>query len=154
MTRTRYPILFARRELIEGNGFVAGVTVHGRLLLTREEGESLVEGVNPGGIAARGDTPSDALAEFGSELRLVLFDIAEEAGSFAEFEAEVERFFHGTSGIAAEEWEAAVAEVRAGRVAADWLRKQPAETPVSIQVVAIEQPKAANNEQDEAALAA
>lgn len=151
---TRYPILFNRRDLIEGNGFVASVAVHGRLLLTDEEGEAWVEGVNPGGIAVRGDSLSDALAEFSSEFRVVLFDIAEGARSFEEFEAEVERFFRETSPTAASEWEAAVAEVRDGKVEANWIGKRPADTPLSIRVVAIQQPQASNNEEDEAAIAA
>jgi hypothetical protein len=151
---TRYPILFARRDLIEGNGFIAGVTVHGRLLLTMEEGESWVEGVNPGGIAAGGESPVEALAEICSELRVVLFDIAETAATFEDFKVEVERFFHSTSRVAAEEWEAAVAEVRAGRIEADWLNKRPADSPLSIQVDLIRQPQARNNEEDEAAIAA
>lgn len=151
---TRYPILFARRELIEGNGFVAGVSVSGRLLLTEEEGETWVEGVNPGGIAARGDSPSEALAEFCSEYRVVLFDIADGAPSFDAFKAEVERFFNGASPTIAEEWERAVEDVREGKVDADWLSKRSADSPVSIQVQPVQQPRSANNEEDEAAIAA
>jgi hypothetical protein len=33
MTRARYPILFTRHELVEGDGFVAGVAIRGRALL-------------------------------------------------------------------------------------------------------------------------
>lgn len=79
---TRYPLLFGRRELVEGNGFVARVTVSGRALLTDEDGEFWVEGVNPGGFAARGESPSEALAEFGSAFLTILFDIASDARSF------------------------------------------------------------------------
>lgn len=150
----RYPLLFGRRELVEGNGFIAGVAVHGRLLLTEEGAESWVEGVNPGGIAARGESPGQALAEFGSEYRVVLFDIAADSRSFEEFKAEVERFFNDTSLPAAREWTAAVEDVRAGRVAADWLKKQPADSPLGIDVILIQQPLAAHNEEDEAAIAA
>lgn len=151
---TRYPILFARRELIEGNGFVAGVAVSGRLLLTEEEGEAWVEGVNPGGIAASGETPGQALAEFCSEYRVVLFDIAAAAPNFEDFKDEVERFFHGASSTVAAEWEMAVKDVQAGKVDADWLNKRPANSPINIQVVPVQQPRAANNEEDEAAIAA
>jgi hypothetical protein len=151
---THYPLLFGRRELVEGNGFIAGVALHGRLLLTDEGNESWVEGVNPGGIAARGDSPAEALAEFCSEYRVVLFDIAAEASSFSEFKAEVERFFNDTSPTVAREWQAAVEEVRAGRVDADWLRKQSADSPLGIEVVLIQMPQAANNEEGEAAIAA
>jgi hypothetical protein len=151
---TRYPILYGRRELIEGNGFVAAVALHGRVLLTEEESDYWVEGVNPGGIAARGDNPSEALAEFCSEYRVVLFDIAAEARSLEEFKTGVERFFNDTSPTAAREWEAAVDEVRSGKVEANWLDKRPAESPLSIEVVPVRQPQATNNEEDEAAIAA
>jgi hypothetical protein len=151
---TRYPILFGRHELIEGNGFIARVALHGRLLLTEEAGEYWVEGVNPGGIAARGDSPSEALASFSAEYRVVLFDIAADAPSFGELKTEVERFFNETSPAAVQEWMAAVEEVRAGKVEAGWLNKRPAESPLGVDVVAIQQPQAANNEEDEAAIAA
>jgi hypothetical protein len=149
-----YPLLFGRRELVEGNGFIAGVALHGRLLLIEEGDEFWVEGVNPGGIAARGESPGEALAEFCAEYRVVLFDIAAEARSFEELKAEVERFFNGTSPTAAKEWMAAVEEVRAGRVDANWLKKQPADSPLGISVVLVQQPQASNNEEDEAAIAA
>jgi len=153
---TRYPILFNRRELIEGNGFVAGVAVRGRALLTdeEEEGEYWVEGVNPGGFAARGGSPSEALAAFVAELRTVLFDIATDGRSFEEFRADVEKFFHETNKIALAEWEEAVQEVRNGRVKVDWLTHRPAESPLGIEVLLIRQPQASNNREGEAALAA
>lgn len=151
---THYPLLFSRRELVEGNGFIAGVALHGRLLLTDEGSESWVEGINPGGIAARGVSPSEALAEFCSEYRVVLFDIAAEARSFEEFKEEVERFFNDTSPTADREWRAAVEEVRAGNVKASWLRMQPADSPLGIEVVLVQQPQASNNEEGEAAIAA
>ena len=36
---THYPLLFGRRELLEGNGFIARVSVSGRALLADEDGE-------------------------------------------------------------------------------------------------------------------
>jgi len=105
----RYPILFSRRELVEGNGFIARVGVLGIALLLEEDDETWVEGINPGGFAAKGSSPSEALAVFYQELRLVLFDIAIEALSFEEFRAEVDRFFDETNQTALHEWEEAVA---------------------------------------------
>ena len=150
----RYPILFSRRELIEGNGFIAAVGVSGRALLFDENGESWVEGVNPGGFAAKGASPSEALAAFCEEFRLVLFDIASEAGAFESFKAEVEEFFHETNETALREWEMAVSEVRQGKVTVDWLDRRPAESPLTIDVVKIRHPKAANNQEGGAAIAA
>lgn len=151
---TRYPLLFGRRELIEGNGFIAAVAVNGRALLAEEDDEFWVEGVNPGGFAANGGSPSEALAEFNSAFRSVLFDIAAEAPDFEEFRAEVERFFAETNEPVAREWAEAVAQVRAGQVTADWLDKRPADSKTGIEVVLIERPAAANNQLGEAVLAA
>lgn len=151
---THYPLLFGRRELVEGNGFIARVAVHGRLLLTDEGDEVWVEGVNPGGVAARGGSPAEALAEFCSEFRVVLFDIAADTDSFSEFKAEVERFFNDTSPAAARDWKEAVDAVRAGKVDADWLAKRSADSPLEIEVVLVQVPLAANNEEGEAAIAA
>jgi hypothetical protein len=151
---TRYPILFGRRELVEGNGFIAGVIVDGRALLTEEDGEFWVEGINPGGFAAAGDSRHEALAAFCTELKTILFDIASDALSFEEFRASVEQFFNETSVMALKEWEEAVQEVRAGKVESDWLVKRPAESPLGIEVVLVRQPQAGNDREGEAAIAA
>jgi hypothetical protein len=150
----RYPILFGRRELIEGNGFIAGVEVAGRALLSNEDGEYWVEGINPGGFAAKGAGPGEALAALCVEFRLVLFDIAVEAVDFSSFKEAVEKFFHATNQVALQEWNEAVAEVRNGKINADWLDKRPAESPLGINVVQISQPKASHNQEGAAAIAA
>lgn len=150
----RYPILFGRRELVEGDGFVGSIALNGRALLL-ESGEGFwLEGVNPGGFAAGGATPAAALSAFGEELRIVLFDIASEARTFDELREEVERFFHETNEVALQEWEEAVREVREGRLTVDWLGKRPADSPLTVEVSLIRQPKAVNNEEGGAAIAA
>ncbi len=151
---THYPLLFGCRELVEGNGFIARVAVSGRALLSDEDGESWVEGINPGGFSAKGKSPSEALAEFRSAFRAVLFDIASDAGSFQDFQAEVQRFFDETNAPALRDWEEAVQRVRAGQLDADWLNKRPAETRLGIEVAEVNRPAATNNELGEAALAA
>jgi hypothetical protein len=115
-TVTHYPLLFGCRELVEGNGFIARVAVSGRALLSDEDGEAWVEGINPGGFSAKGKSPSEALAEFRSEFRAVLFDIVSGAGSFQDFHDEVQRFFDETNAPALRDWERAVQQVRAGRL--------------------------------------
>ncbi len=124
------------------------------MLTEEEDGTYWIEGVNPGGFAASGSDRGAALAAFGQELRAVLFDIAVDAQTFEAFKAEVEKFFHETSQPALQEWEEAVREVRAGKVEADWLKQRPAESPLSVDVVLIRQPKAANNQEGELAIAA
>lgn len=150
----KYPILFGRRELIEGDGFVGSVDLNGRALLLETDDGFWLEGVNPGGFAAGGSTPAAALSAFCEELRIVLFDIASETGTFDEFREEVERFFHETNEAACQEWEEAVREVREGRVSPDWLGRRPADSPLSVEVSRIHQPKAVNNQEGGAAIAA
>jgi hypothetical protein len=152
---THYPLLFGGRELVEGNGFIARVNVSGRALLALEDGgEAWVEGINPGGFAARGTSPNEALSEFYSAFRGVLFDIASDARSFQDFSNEVQRFFNETSVPALREWEEAVQRVKAGQLDADWLNKRPAETKLGIEVTEVSRPAATNNEMGDAALAA
>ena len=115
-----YPLLFGRREFVEGNGFVARVAVSGRALLADENGEWWIEGINPGGFAAAGKSPWEALAELGSAFRAILFDIASSAGSFQDFHDEVQRFFEETSAPALHDWEEAVQRVKTGQLDADW----------------------------------
>ncbi|HZF08856.1 MAG TPA: hypothetical protein VFE33_08715 [Thermoanaerobaculia bacterium] len=151
---THYPLLFGRRELLEGNGFIARVSVSGRALLADEDGEFWVEGVSPGGLAGHGKSPHEALADFSAAFRAVLFDIAAEANSFEVFRQEVLRFFDETSGPALAEWEEAVRQVKAGQVTAEWLEKRPAESKLGIEVAKVSQPAAANNDLGQATLAA
>jgi hypothetical protein len=151
---THYPLLFGRRELVEGNGFIARVAVSGRALLSKEDGEVWVEGINPGGFSAKGQNPSEAIAEFCSAFRAVLFDIASDARSFRDFHDEVQEFFNETNAPALREWEEAVQKVKAGQLDAEWLNKRPAETRLGIEVTEVSRPAATNNELGEAALAA
>jgi hypothetical protein len=151
---THYPLLFGCRELVEGNGFIARVAVSGRALLIDEDGEVWVEGINPGGFAAKGQNPNEALAEFCSAFRAVLFDIASDAVSFGDFRDEVQRFFEETNAAALEDWKEAVQRVKAGLVVADWLTKRPADTRLGIEVTEVSRPAATNNELGDAALAA
>src|SRR5213075_2157779 len=92
-----YPLLFSRREKVEGNGFIARVIVSGRILLTEEDGEFWVEGINPGGFAATGKSANEALAQFCLDFLAILFDIANDAEDFEGFREEVGRFFNDTS---------------------------------------------------------
>jgi hypothetical protein len=152
---TQFPLLFGLRELVEGNGFIARVAVSGRALLGEEGDEIWVEGINPGGFAAKGQNPGEALGEFSSAFKAILFDIASDATSFGSFQEEVQRFFNETNLTAAKEWEEAVQRVRAGQLdAPDWLNRRSAETRLGIEVTEVSRPAATNNEMAEAALAA
>lgn len=151
---TRYPILFGFRDLIAGNGFVAGVAVNGRALLVDEGDGYWMYGVNPGGVAAGGATASEAQSEFRVAYRSVLFDIASESADFAAFRTEVERFFSETNEPTKTEWDEAVSEVRSGKVSADWLPRGRAESRIGAEVVLLDHPVPSANALDEAELAA
>ena len=60
----QYPLLFGYRDLVMGNGFMAGVTTEGRALLVDEDGGAWMYGVNPGGVAAGGHDHGAAAAAF------------------------------------------------------------------------------------------
>ena len=151
---THYPILFGFRDLIAGNGFIAGVDLSGRAVLADEGDGFWMYGVNPGGVAGGGSTPGEAQAEFRSAYRSVLFDIAAEAGSFEDFARQVKQLVEETNVPTLAEWQAAVAEVRQGRVDADWLPKRKAEAKIGVEVALLEHPLPSANMLDEAELAA
>lgn len=72
-----YPLLFSYRDPVIGNGYVAGVEMRGRALLTAEDDEGWwVEGVSPGGFASGGATRQEALSSFRTTYQHVLVDIA------------------------------------------------------------------------------
>jgi len=152
---SRYPIVFGLRDIIQGNGFLAGVAVEGRALLHEEEGGVWVEGVNPGGFVATGHSVAEALEEFRRSYTAILFDIAEDAESFESFQEQCQAFFDGSAETPVREWEQAVEDVRAGRISADWLGRRSAESPRGIVVARIDEPSVENNRVEEgAALAA
>ncbi len=80
--------LFSFKDLIAGNGFIALVSMDGRVV-QGEYGSDFewLYGVQPGGIS--GGTEGDFKIGYLS----VLCDIAAEARSFEEFSAEVRKFF-------------------------------------------------------------
>jgi len=152
---THYPILFSRRDLVKANHFTAGVIVAGRILVSDEDGEFWAEGVNPGGMAARGDSLASALKALCDSYHEVLLDIAEDESSFDGFKKAVERFFADTNMMAQEEWDEAVLQVRAGKLTMADMGKRPSESPIGITVLLLDKGKAKNEEEvSDAAMAA
>lgn len=120
-----FPILYSLYELVEGNGFVARIELNGTALATEEEpGEWWAYGINPGAIAASGETIREAFASLQVSFRAYLQDCAAEASGFEEFKAELERFFHETGPESHREWDEAVRAVRAGAAIPSNLDKQ------------------------------
>jgi len=107
-----YPLVFSFRDLIGGNGFVAAVSMDGRVLLAEEDDDTWMFGVQPGGVAG-GDRQRDvAFTEFKRNYLSVLFDIAAEAESFDAFSARINEFFAEVNVPNSDDWNAALAEVR------------------------------------------
>lgn len=116
-----WPLLFEHRGPVLGNGFVAIVEFHGRLLARERINEDgtrglWLDGVYPGGFGLGACTVKEARLELQSALTGVLADIAEEADSFDTFKAVVEEFFWQTDPQTVGEWEACVREAQSGRL--------------------------------------
>jgi predicted RNase H-like HicB family nuclease len=113
-----YPLMFTFRDAVSGNGFLAGITVFGRALMTKEDDEKWwMYGVRPGAVAGRGDTPQEASHHFREQYRLLLYDYAEEARDFEEFKSKVEQFYAQPSEENETSWVSAFEAIRAGAVA-------------------------------------
>jgi len=112
----QYPLVFRFRDWIPGSRFVAGVQLVGRVLMSKEEddGQWWIYGVTPGGLSESGDDPSDAYAKFRAFFKGILTDFAEEAATFEEFEAKVQRFVGQTDNADAKVWDDTRAAVKAG----------------------------------------
>src|SRR5437773_2171380 len=93
-TIQHYPLLFTFRDVISGDGFLAGITLSGRALMELEQDRWCIYGVRPGAIAESGITPQEAFLRFRNRYKEVLFDIAEEYRAFDKFKEEVEQFFY------------------------------------------------------------
>jgi hypothetical protein len=157
-----YPLLFTFKELVSGNGFLAGVSLGGRGLMVHEGDEDgwWFYGVEPGSAAEGGATPQEAHLRFREAFKAVLLDIASEVDAFDSFEAEVRRCL-GTKDEAEEaRWLAAVVTLREADEAEspfDDLPRRPAETkPAGLEVVqlSVDTLRPSENEMDQFALVA
>ena len=159
---SQYPLLFTYRDILLGDGFVAGVEIKGRSLMVQEDDGYWIYGVSPGGIAAGGESQKEAAEEFRSMYRTVLFDIAAEATTYEQLRSEVEAFFQNRNEAFEGDWWGAVSQVRAGQVKSDWLEKERADSDRGVKVVEIaieetataERPSPSDNRPDHRALAA
>ena len=151
---TQYPILFSRRDQIETSDYTAGVTVAGRILVTDHDGEFWAEGINPGGMAAKGSSPGEALKALCVTYHDILLDIADEEPTFDGFKKAAERFFDDTNIVALEEWDKAVVEVRAGNLTLAEMAKRPSDAPIGMSVRLLEKTTTSGQEVSDAAIAA
>ena len=153
------PLVFSFKRTLFGQGFVVEVrATNGRALCAIENDGVWMYGVNPGGMAARGDSPEAARDEFAHAFSRILKDIAAESPSFDVFKASVSSFFYETNDGFEPQWHEAVERVRIEHVAPpSGLNRVSADAPlsISIELKTIEDASAADNKTElEPALAA
>lgn len=138
-----YPLIFTIRELIPGNGFLAGIVARGRCLMVDEGSEGWwLYGVTPGGIATDGQTPQEAHLKFIVALRHLLADLSGQSATFDDFCASARAFFCEVDSEDLERWTAAVGAVRSGapvEMPMSFLPRQRAETACGIEIVELGQ---------------
>ena len=132
---TKYPLLFTYRATLFGTGFIVDVqAVNGRALCVRETDDYWLYGINPGGMAAHGETPDAAHAAFRKTFSHILVDLAQESVSFEAFQVAVYAFFEATNIGYESEWHDATVAVRRGDVTLEGVPRMPANSPRTIVV--------------------
>ena len=110
------PLLFSFKQVVVGNHFLAGVRMDGHALLEWERvddhEESWITGIAPVGITGGGGDRGVAFIEFRKAWVEVVFDIAAQASSFADFRKSCEAFLGSRHDSLTALWQEAVAEVR------------------------------------------
>lgn len=129
------PLLLNFREVLVAKGFVVEVhAINGRALCVHERDGYWIYGVNPGGMAAVGQDAASARREFRVAFSGILREIAVECDSSSAFDAAVRAFFGDTNRGYEQDWQAAVAAVRAGDVAVEGLARSSADAPLTVTV--------------------
>ena len=144
---TAIPLLFAYRDCLFGNGFVVEVLAkHGRALCVHESDGFWMYGINPGAMAASGDSPEQAQAQFRALFSANLKDLALESASLEEFTKKVAEFFNDTNPGHERDWLRAVEAVRRNDVDVPGIPRAPADSPRTIRVSMKKVFSAADNE--------
>ena len=102
-----YPLIFRIIHVVRSANFEAIVVADGRALMAFEDGAWWCHGVDPGALTEGGPAPVVAFEKFRSAFRHVLDDLAEESGSFEEFQRDAKTFF-GTDAIEEARWDQAL----------------------------------------------
>jgi hypothetical protein len=113
---TDYPVMFTVRDTVSGDGYLAGVTLTGRAIITREDDKWWVYGVRPAPIAESGETPQEAFLRFRNSYKNVLFGFAGCSTKYENFREAVEQFYHQPDQEEEKRWVAAFCAIRSGEV--------------------------------------
>jgi hypothetical protein len=144
-----HPMVITLQDAVEGNGFLAGVTLYGRALMRQEDdGKWWMYGVRPSAIAESGQTPGEAFLRFRNVYKEMLLDIAQETSTFDAFNSEVKRFFDepDADDEDAKLWEKSLQDIRAHNIAPpepfkELPRERPESKPPQISVERLDQKK-------------
>jgi hypothetical protein len=110
------PLIFLHNSPVVGEGFVAWVSIRGRVLAEWDDQEGVVlSGIVPGALATDTDcqTLREAHADFRTLLTQILYDIARDARDFEHFKREVEVFGASTSPRLEARWKHSLDDLRA-----------------------------------------
>jgi len=133
------PLLFSFKQVVVGNGFVAGVKMDGHALLETEQvdnrEESWITGIAPVGIVGGAGDRGLAFVEFRKAWIEVVFDIAAKASCFDDFRTSCEEFLASEQDSLTALWKEAVAVVRREGYVDPYLRNGKAEKSVTFEVV-------------------
>lgn len=145
--------MFSFKQVVVGNGWVAGVRMDGRALLEMEkcdgQDEFWITGVAPVGIAGGGTDRAAAFTEFRKAWMEVVFDVAAASTDFASFDQECRKFLSACEPHITKLWDDAVLEVRRKQYVDPALNKGDARKAVRFDVVDISsRMKADRNEID------
>lgn len=136
--------MFTFQDAVSGDGFLAGITLYGRALMVQEDdGKWWMYGVRPAAMAESGQTLPETFANFRKTYTAVLFDIAEESHTFAQFKENVEDFFYQVDATEERRWTTSLNDLRSGTVLPqspfDQLPRESAESrPPSVGVVRLD----------------
>ena len=143
---TEYALFFETGGPVFGEGYVALVTVRGRMLAVRTPDDFELYGVNPGGAAVHGPTLNEAYVKFVEDLRLALVDIAAEGSKFTEFRRQAEDLFAASGARTEARWDEARARARRGEIDTELgLRIERHDPDLGIDVVLLEEATPAAN---------
>lgn len=142
-----YPLMFRVRDVVNGEGYLAGVTLTGRALAVKEDdGNWWLYGVRPGALADYGTTLEEAFHKFRERYKNLLFDIAEEAVDFEEFKGEVECFYEQPNPEEEARWSESFRAIRNGKIEItepfdSLVKESPDKWPTGVSIVPLHQVK-------------
>jgi len=111
-----YPLYFTFKGVIPCKDSKALLVAKARVLMTIEDDEVWLYGVQPGGMAAFGKSRQEAFVNFRVAFANILVDIESEAANGEEFDQAARRFFHDIDKQDAKVWEESREGIRSGKI--------------------------------------